>query len=276
MQYESRVNERQNQTTEEKTDTSNVLDALDASSVIIESNGTKSKEQDTSSRSGNDAHVDAADIRPIYNVEPMDVGTNTAKINFFATGQTASVQPEIINEGEVDQNMVPTGKDIRLSTTKVDSEPQMYIVQSYWEGLSVWLRKKKESQKTGLKGILIYDHEKTFDTARIKTVGLHIKPRSSRQKTFDHSRSSLGLHVKRPVQASVFMSMMSDHNSSDLAPQRQEMSVENVSSGLVPQGQKASDYDNSDPVPPRQNVVPTAEKTVSFTNTGRIYLQSFT
>ncbi|GJS44342.1 reverse transcriptase domain-containing protein [Tanacetum coccineum] len=36
---------------------------------------------------------------------------------------------------------------------------------------------------------------------------------------------------------------------------------ENVSSGLVPQGQKASDYDNSDPVPPRQNVVPTAEKT---------------
>ncbi|GJT73975.1 hypothetical protein Tco_1033261 [Tanacetum coccineum] len=62
------------------------------------------------------------------------------------------------------------------------------------------------------------------------------------------------------VQASVFMAMMSDHNSSDLAPQRQEMSVENVSSGLVPQGQKASDYDNSDPVPPRQNVVPLAEK----------------
>ncbi|GJR40657.1 retrovirus-related pol polyprotein from transposon TNT 1-94, partial [Tanacetum coccineum] len=57
--------------------------------------------------------------------------------------------------------------------------------------------------------------------------------------------------------------MMSDHNSSDLAPQRQEMSVENVASGLVPQGQKASDYDNSDPVPPRQNVVPTAEKTDS-------------
>ncbi|GJU93857.1 hypothetical protein Tco_1318613 [Tanacetum coccineum] len=36
---------------------------------------------------------------------------------------------------------------------------------------------------------------------------------------------------------------------SDLAPQRQEISVENVTSGLVPQGQKASDYDNSDPIP---------------------------
>ncbi|GJV24521.1 hypothetical protein Tco_1377216 [Tanacetum coccineum] len=67
MEYERRVNERQIQTTEEKTDTSNALDALDASSVIIESNRTESKEQDTSSRSGNDAHVDDADIRPIYN-----------------------------------------------------------------------------------------------------------------------------------------------------------------------------------------------------------------
>ncbi|GJS44043.1 retrovirus-related pol polyprotein from transposon TNT 1-94 [Tanacetum coccineum] len=57
--------------------------------------------------------------------------------------------------------------------------------------------------------------------------------------------------------------MMSDHNSSDLAPQRQEMSVENVSSGLVPQGKKASDYDNFDLVPPRQNVFPTSEKTDS-------------
>ncbi|GKC34379.1 retrovirus-related pol polyprotein from transposon TNT 1-94, partial [Tanacetum coccineum] len=44
---------------------------------------------------------------------------------------------------------------------------------------------------------------------------------------------------------------------------RAKLSVENVSSGLVPQGQKASDYDNSGPVPPRQNVVPPAEKTDS-------------
>ncbi|GJS38087.1 retrovirus-related pol polyprotein from transposon TNT 1-94, partial [Tanacetum coccineum] len=91
-------------TTEEKTDTSNALDALDASSVIIESNGTESKEQDTSSRSGNDAHVDDADIRPIYNEEPMAEVQTTAEINIFATGQQHTEQPEFINEGEVDQN----------------------------------------------------------------------------------------------------------------------------------------------------------------------------
>ncbi|GKF56460.1 hypothetical protein Tco_0166800 [Tanacetum coccineum] len=93
---------------EEKTNTSNALDALDAldaSSVIIESNGTESKDQDTSSRSGNDAHVDDADIRPIYNEEPMAEVQTTAEINIFATGQQHTVeQPEFNNEGKVDQN----------------------------------------------------------------------------------------------------------------------------------------------------------------------------
>ncbi|GJV82150.1 retrovirus-related pol polyprotein from transposon TNT 1-94 [Tanacetum coccineum] len=49
---------------------------------------------------------------------------------------------------------------------------------------------------------------------------------------------------------------------SDLSPQRQEMSVENVSSGLVPQGQKASNYDNSDPVPPKTKCVLTAKRPI--------------
>ncbi|GJW79232.1 hypothetical protein Tco_0140914 [Tanacetum coccineum] len=92
MEYESRVNERQIQTTEEKTDTSNALDALDASSVIIES------------RSGNDAHVDDAHIRPIYDEEPMAEVQMTADDNVSATGQQHTEQPEFINEGEVDQN----------------------------------------------------------------------------------------------------------------------------------------------------------------------------
>ncbi|GKC68464.1 hypothetical protein Tco_1101062 [Tanacetum coccineum] len=89
---------------EEKTDTSNALDALDASSVIIESNGTESKEQDTSSRSGNDAHVDDADIRPIYDEEPMAEVQMTTNDNVSAKGQQHTEQPEFINEGEIVQN----------------------------------------------------------------------------------------------------------------------------------------------------------------------------
>ncbi|GKB38847.1 hypothetical protein Tco_0883789 [Tanacetum coccineum] len=100
MEYDSRVNERLMQTTEEKVDSSK---ALDASLVIIESNGTESQEQDTSSRSGNDAHVDDADIRPIYNEEPMAEVQTTAEINVFAIGQQHTEQPELNNEGEMSQ-----------------------------------------------------------------------------------------------------------------------------------------------------------------------------
>ncbi|GJX49103.1 hypothetical protein Tco_0275948 [Tanacetum coccineum] len=67
-EYDTRVNERQMQTTEGNVDT---CKALDASLVDIESSKTTSREQDKSSRSGNDAHADDADIRPIYNEEPI-------------------------------------------------------------------------------------------------------------------------------------------------------------------------------------------------------------
>nr|GFD14639.1 hypothetical protein [Tanacetum cinerariifolium] len=89
------------QTTKEKVDTSK---ALDASLVDIESSGTNSKEKDTSDRSGNDTHADDADIRPIYNEEPMAKVQTSAEINIFAIGQQHTKQPEFTNEGEVDQN----------------------------------------------------------------------------------------------------------------------------------------------------------------------------
>ncbi|GJW48181.1 hypothetical protein Tco_0079827 [Tanacetum coccineum] len=94
-EYDTRVNERQMQTIEGKVDMSK---ALDASLVDTESSGTESKEQDTSSRSGNDAHADDADIRTIYDEEPMAKVQTTATINVFATGQQHTEQPEFNNE----------------------------------------------------------------------------------------------------------------------------------------------------------------------------------
>ncbi|GJZ85648.1 hypothetical protein Tco_0650987 [Tanacetum coccineum] len=70
--------------TEEKVDTSN---ALDASLVDTESSGTESGKKDTSSKSGNDAHADDADIRPIYDEEPMADVQLIVDHNVFATGQ---------------------------------------------------------------------------------------------------------------------------------------------------------------------------------------------
>nr|GEW41837.1 ribonuclease H-like domain-containing protein [Tanacetum cinerariifolium] len=66
-EYDSWVNERQMQTTEEKVDTS---EALDASLVDIEM-GHNQKSMIQASNQQNDAHADDADIRPTYNEEPM-------------------------------------------------------------------------------------------------------------------------------------------------------------------------------------------------------------
>ncbi|GJW07765.1 hypothetical protein Tco_1570188 [Tanacetum coccineum] len=100
-EYDSRVNERQMQTIEEKVDTSK---ALDASLVETKSSRTESGEQDTSSRSGNDAHDDDADFKPIYDEKPMAEVQMTAEYNVSAIGQQHTEQPEFNNEGEVDQN----------------------------------------------------------------------------------------------------------------------------------------------------------------------------
>ncbi|GJW70456.1 hypothetical protein Tco_0127373 [Tanacetum coccineum] len=99
-QYDRRVNKRQMQTQESKVDTDK---ALDIGLVVTKSSGTELEVQDTSSRSGNDTDTNDADIRPIYDEEPMAEAQLTAECNVFATGQHHTEQHEFNNEGGVDQ-----------------------------------------------------------------------------------------------------------------------------------------------------------------------------
>ncbi|GJZ82476.1 hypothetical protein Tco_0647649 [Tanacetum coccineum] len=76
-QYDRRVNKRQMQMQESKVDTGK---ALDADLVVTESSGTESEVQDESNMSGNDTDTDDADIRPIYDEEPMAEYTEQCQI----------------------------------------------------------------------------------------------------------------------------------------------------------------------------------------------------
>ncbi|GJS42920.1 hypothetical protein Tco_0567963 [Tanacetum coccineum] len=67
-QYDRRVNKRQLQTQKSKIDTGK---AVDADLVVTKSNGTESKVQDDSRRPRNDTDADDADIKPIYDEEPV-------------------------------------------------------------------------------------------------------------------------------------------------------------------------------------------------------------
>ncbi|GJV58292.1 hypothetical protein Tco_1459297 [Tanacetum coccineum] len=77
--------------------------AVDADLVDTESIRTDLIVQDESSKSGNDIDDDDADIRPIYDEEPMAKVQLTTECNIFAIGQQHIEQPKIINEGRIDQ-----------------------------------------------------------------------------------------------------------------------------------------------------------------------------
>nr|GEU55227.1 photosynthetic NDH subunit of lumenal location 4, chloroplastic [Tanacetum cinerariifolium] len=207
-EYDSWVNERQMQTTEEKFDTSK---ALDASLVNIESSRTDSKEQDTSSRSGNDAHDDDADIRPIYDEEPMaeqrvfsvnhdscltkllnevnsraKVPSNktTNKNKLVEQISVPSKQERQIPTGHrwkptgrifktVGLRWVPTGKIFTSSTTKVDSEPP--------NGSNSDITNK-------------YECERTLDVSAGTQNGFKEFSIDEQAMTFDHNSLELGIH----------------------------------------------------------------------------------
>ncbi|GJS75477.1 hypothetical protein Tco_0725358 [Tanacetum coccineum] len=100
IEYDKRVIKRQMQTQEKKVDTDK---ALDANLVVKESSGTKSGKKNTRRRSRNDTDVDDADIRPVYDEEPMAEVQLTVECNVFATEQQHTKQPEFNDERRVDQ-----------------------------------------------------------------------------------------------------------------------------------------------------------------------------
>ncbi|GJZ74363.1 hypothetical protein Tco_0638509 [Tanacetum coccineum] len=97
IQYDRRVNKRQMQMQESKTDTGKAVnDDLD----LTESN-----------------------IRPIYDEEPMAEVHLTAECNIFAIGQQHTKKPKIINEGRVDLNKAKIKKEIDvLETMNIELE----------------------------------------------------------------------------------------------------------------------------------------------------------
>ncbi|GJR76696.1 hypothetical protein Tco_0089061 [Tanacetum coccineum] len=207
-EYDSWVNERQIQTTEGKVDTGK---AVDASLVNTESIRTESKEQDTSSRSGNDAHADDADIRPIYDEEPMVEVQTTAEINIFATGQQHTEQPEFNNEGKVDQNVEQCHDTCPLPAKLTDNQTTELSNQSL------------ESENIRLKKT-VAQFQKDFLRMEAHCVNLELKYQNQALKEGQHGQ---------------FLKVTSNEaKHSSLGLNDLMVSAENNTSGTVPQFQK--------------------------------------
>nr|GEW00082.1 hypothetical protein [Tanacetum cinerariifolium] len=115
-QYDRRVNKRQIRMQESKID---IGKAVDDDLVVTKSSRTESEVQDNNNRSGDDTDANDANIRPIYDEEPIAEVQLTAKCNIFAIGQQHTKQPEIINEGRVDQ--YPEQRQVK--SPMLDSSP---------------------------------------------------------------------------------------------------------------------------------------------------------
>ncbi|GJS91679.1 hypothetical protein Tco_0774315 [Tanacetum coccineum] len=171
-EYDTRVNERQRQTTKGKVDT---CKALDDSLVNTASSGTKSKEQDTSSKSRNDAHADDADIRPIYDEEPVAEVQLITDHNVFATGQHHTEQPEFNNKGEVDQNAKQCHDKCPLPAKLTDNQITQHSYQSL-ESKNICLKKT------------VAQFQKDFSKLEANCVNLELKYQNQALKEGQHGQ----------------------------------------------------------------------------------------
>nr|GEV93473.1 ribonuclease H-like domain-containing protein [Tanacetum cinerariifolium] len=245
-EYDSWVNERQMQTTEEKVDTSK---ALDASLVDTESSRTKSKEHDTSSRSVNDAHDDVADIRPIYDEEPIAETVPIAKhprnsrndscvTKFLKEVNSCAKVPSnktLKRNKPVEQIGVPNKQERQIPTGHRFSIQKTSVVQKKTMTPRSCLRWKPTGKFFKTVGLRWVSTGKIFASSTTKVdneplIGSNadITNQYECEQTLDVSAGTLNLSA--------------------------ETSVANNTSGLVLQRQKASDYDNPDPVTQRQDV----------------------
>ncbi|GJR82129.1 hypothetical protein Tco_0152914 [Tanacetum coccineum] len=149
IQYDRRVNKRLMQMQESKINTGK---AIDDDLVVTKSSGTESEVQDDNSRSGNDTYADDADIKPIYDEEPMTEVQLTAECNIFAIGQQHTKQPKIVNEGRVDQYP----KKRQVKSPMLDSSPDNQTAE--------YLKKSLESENILLKKTVAAQFQKDFSS----------------------------------------------------------------------------------------------------------------
>ncbi|GKA07711.1 hypothetical protein Tco_0686935 [Tanacetum coccineum] len=171
-QYARRVNKRQMQTQESKIVTGK---ALDADLVDTESIRTDSTVQDDNSRSGNDTDADDADIRPIYDEEPMAEVQLTAECNIFAIGQQHTEQPEIIVEGRVDQYP----ETCQVKSPMLDSSPDNQTTE--------YSKQSLESENILLKET-VAQFQKDFSRMEAHCIALELKYQNQSLKSGQHGQ----------------------------------------------------------------------------------------
>nr|GEU28887.1 putative ribonuclease H-like domain-containing protein [Tanacetum cinerariifolium] len=161
------------------------VDSLKVDSVVTQNpcletedsnSETASKVQDDNNRSRNDTDADDADIRPIYEKEPMAKVQLTTECNIFAIGQQHTEQPEIINEGRVDQDPEQRQENSPMFDSSLDSLTNDYSKQSV------------ESENSLLKQT-VAQFQKDFSRMEAYCIALKLKYQNQALKSRNRSKN---------------------------------------------------------------------------------------
>ncbi|GJT19489.1 hypothetical protein Tco_0878195 [Tanacetum coccineum] len=215
IEYERRANKRQMQTQESKIDTGK---ALDADLVDTESIRTDSTVQDDNSRSGNDTDADDADIRPIYDEEPMAEVQLTAGCNIFAIGQQHTEQPEIINEGRVDQYP----ETCQVKSPMLDSSPDNQTTE--------YSKQSLESENILLKNT-VAQFQKDFSRMEAHCIALELIYQNQALKSGQHgdilTDTSNKAKIKKEIDAYQTINIKLKHSVAKLLTENAHINKEN-------------------------------------------------
>ncbi|GJX78897.1 hypothetical protein Tco_0327046 [Tanacetum coccineum] len=211
IQYDRRVNKRQMQMQESKIDMGKVVDA---DLVVTESSGTESEVQDDSSRSGNDTYVDDAYIRPIYDEEPMTEVQLTPECNIFAIGQHNTKQPEIINEGRVDQ--YPEQRQVK--SPMLDSSPDNHTTD--------YSKQSLEFENILLKKT-VAQFQKDFSRMEAHCIALKLKYQNQALKSGQHGQilneTSNKAKIKKEINVLETMNIELEHSVAKLRKENETL-----------------------------------------------------
>ncbi|GJX25667.1 hypothetical protein Tco_0231963 [Tanacetum coccineum] len=154
--------------------------------------------QDESSMPGNDTDAEDADIRPIYDEEPMTKVQLTIKCNIFATGQQHTEQPQFNNEGRVDQYPEKSQVKTPMLDSSLDNMTTEFLNQSL-ESENIWQHDQilnetsnKAKMKKEIDAFETINSELEHSVAKLLTVNEHLNKENETWKKHYKDISDLG------------------------------------------------------------------------------------
>ncbi|GJZ50340.1 hypothetical protein Tco_0604530 [Tanacetum coccineum] len=180
-------------------------------------NWTESGKHDTRSRSGNDVDADDADIRPIYDEEPMAEVQLTAECNIVVIRQQHTEQPKIISEGRVDQYP----KQCQVKSSMLDSSPDNQTTD--------YSKQSLESKNILLKNN-VAQFQKDFSRMEAHCIALELKYQNQALKSGQHGQilneTSNEAKIKHDIDAIETINIELEHSVTKLLAENEHLNKE--------------------------------------------------